>query len=74
MEGAEKVKVVVRCRPISTTEKLQGHKIAVTCNDEEKAVNIKSLSQEVRPDLFQIVFYRALICSNFPGSPTNFLL
>lgn len=52
MEGAEKVKVVVRCRPISTTEKLQGHKIAVTCNDEEKAVNIKSLSQEDPPRTF----------------------
>ncbi|UMM21421.1 hypothetical protein L5515_003113 [Caenorhabditis briggsae] len=46
MEEAEKVKVVVRCRPISTTEKLQGHKIAVNCNDEDKAVTIKSVNQE----------------------------
>ncbi|EGT47810.1 hypothetical protein CAEBREN_00726 [Caenorhabditis brenneri] len=46
MEEAEKVKVVVRCRPISTTEKIQGHKIAVNCNDEEKSVTIKSLNQD----------------------------
>ncbi|KAF1763540.1 hypothetical protein GCK72_011806 [Caenorhabditis remanei] len=52
MEEAEKVKVVVRCRPISTTEKIQGHKVAVNCSDEEKAVTIKSTNQDDSPRTF----------------------
>lgn len=56
MEEAEKVKVVVRCRPISETEKSQGHKVAVTCSDEEKAVTVKMASDPSRTFYFDAVF------------------
>uniref|UniRef100_A0A8R1DPF9 Kinesin-like protein n=1 Tax=Caenorhabditis japonica TaxID=281687 RepID=A0A8R1DPF9_CAEJA len=52
MEETEKVKVVVRCRPISKTEVSQGHKVAVQCSDEEKSVLIKSEKFDERPRTF----------------------
>ncbi|CAI5444741.1 unnamed protein product [Caenorhabditis angaria] len=58
MEEAEKVKVVVRCRPISQTEIDQGHKSAVNCLFDEKsvAVNNPNAQEPSRSFYFDAVF------------------
>ncbi|VDL80971.1 unnamed protein product [Nippostrongylus brasiliensis] len=41
MEGAEKVKVVVRCRPMSQREISQGHKVSVRVDSEDNSVMLE---------------------------------
>lgn len=44
MEEAEKVKVVVRCRPISQQELNQGHKVAVRVSTEDNSVILEQVT------------------------------
>ncbi|KAK6743937.1 hypothetical protein RB195_010934 [Necator americanus] len=49
MEEAEKVKVVVRCRPISQQEVSQGHKIAVRVSTEDNSVVLEHVTGKEEP-------------------------
>ncbi|CAB3402209.1 unnamed protein product [Caenorhabditis bovis] len=52
MEEAERVKVVVRCRPISENELRQGHKSAVSCSHEERSVTVSNPNAQEPPRSF----------------------
>ncbi|CAJ0597612.1 unnamed protein product [Cylicocyclus nassatus] len=49
MEETEKVKVVVRCRPISQQEINQGHKVAVRVSTEDNSVILEQLNGKEEP-------------------------
>ncbi|EPB66314.1 kinesin motor domain protein [Ancylostoma ceylanicum] len=49
MEEAEKVKVVVRCRPISQQELNQGHKVAVRVSTEDNSVILEQVTGKEEP-------------------------
>ncbi|PIO74730.1 kinesin motor domain protein [Teladorsagia circumcincta] len=49
MEEAEKVKVVVRCRPISQRELSQGHKVAVRVSTEDNSVVLEQATGKEEP-------------------------
>ncbi|VDM84010.1 unnamed protein product [Strongylus vulgaris] len=49
MEETEKVKVVVRCRPISQQELNQGHKVAVRASAEDNSVILEQLNGKEEP-------------------------
>lgn len=44
MEEAEKVRVVVRCRPMSQREISQGHKVAVRVSAEDSSVVLEQVT------------------------------
>ncbi|VDM64601.1 unnamed protein product [Angiostrongylus costaricensis] len=49
MEEAEKVKVVVRCRPISQQELNQGHKVAVRVFTDDNSVVLEQMNGKEEP-------------------------
>ncbi|XGW15406.1 hypothetical protein V3C99_001128 [Haemonchus contortus] len=49
MEEAEKVKVVVRCRPMSQRELNQGHKVAVRVSTEDNSVILEQATGKDEP-------------------------
>ncbi|CAI4232337.1 unnamed protein product [Auanema sp. JU1783] len=49
MEEVEKVKVVVRTRPISAQEISQGHKVCVSVNTEEKSISLENSAASQEP-------------------------
>ncbi|WKY01199.1 hypothetical protein Q1695_015311 [Nippostrongylus brasiliensis] len=49
MEGAEKVKVVVRCRPMSQREISQGHKVSVRVDSEDNSVMLEQPNGKEEP-------------------------
>ncbi|CAI2349829.1 unnamed protein product [Caenorhabditis sp. 36 PRJEB53466] len=58
MEESETVRVVVRCRPISETEKNNGYTITLNCSNEDNSIVIKNQNNEEpqRTFFFDAVF------------------
>uniref|UniRef100_A0A1I7WZ06 Kinesin motor domain-containing protein n=1 Tax=Heterorhabditis bacteriophora TaxID=37862 RepID=A0A1I7WZ06_HETBA len=56
MEVIEKVRVVVRCRPISELEISQGHKVSVQTSSENNSVTLENPNEPHRSFFFDAVF------------------